>query len=177
MQRISTRNIAYYGLLIALNVILTRIGSIRIGGGGVEFIRIGFGGYPIIFTGIVFGPLAGAIVGAVGDIIGYSINPLGPYMPHFTVVAALTGVLPGIIVLMFKDKKSKINFWKLLLAVAVGQVITSVFLTPYFMKTLFKIPMITTVPGRIITQAIQIPLYAYVTKVLLDRLPAALSTN
>ncbi len=49
----STRNIAYYGLLIALNIVLTRVGSIRIGGGGVEIVRIGFGGYPVIFAGIV----------------------------------------------------------------------------------------------------------------------------
>lgn len=177
MQKISTRNIAYFGLLIALNVILTRLGSIRIGGGGVEIVRIGFGGYPIIFTGIIFGPLAGGIVGTVGDIIGYSINPIGPYMPHFSVIAALTGIIPGVIMAMFKDNKSKTNFWKLLLAIAVGQVITAIFLTPYVMKILFGVPLITTVPTRIVTQIIQIPLYVYVTKVLLSRLPAALGTN
>lgn len=177
MQKISTRNIAYYALLIALNVILTRIGSVRIGGGGVEIVRIGFGGYPIIFTGIFFGPLAGAIVGTVGDVIGYAVNPMGPYMPHFTVIAALTGILPGLIMLMFKDKKAKTNFWKLLLAIGVGQIVTSIVLTPYAMNMLFKIPLITTVPGRIITQAIQIPMYVYMTRVLLNRLPAALGTN
>ncbi len=52
-KKMSTRNIAYYGLLIALNIVLTRVGSIRIGGGGVEIVRIGFGGYPVIFAGIV----------------------------------------------------------------------------------------------------------------------------
>lgn len=177
MQRISTRNIAYYSILIALNIILTRVGSIRIGGGGVEFVRIGFGGYPIIFAGIIFGPLAGAIIGAIGDVIGYFINPIGAYMPHFTIVAALTGIIPGVVIRLFKDKKSKNSFWKLILAIGIGQIITSIFLTPYFLQTLFSVPMITTVPGRIITQIVQIPLYAYMTKVLLNRLNLVLDIS
>ena len=177
MQKKNTKNIAYFGLLIALNVVLTRVGSIRIGGGGTEIIRIGFGGYPVIFAGIVFGPLAGGVVGAIGDLIGMVVSPMGPYMPHFTLVAALTGIIPGLIMLMFKDSKSKTNFWKLLLAIAIGQIITSVFITPYFMERLFSVPMVTTVPGRAITQAIQIPLYAYITKVLLQRLPLVWEAN
>ncbi len=177
MQKSSTKNIAYFGLLIALNVILTRVGSIRIGGGGTEIVRIGFGGYPVIFAGIVFGPLAGGIVGAVGDLIGMIISPMGVYMPHFTLSAALTGIIPGLIMLIFKDSKAKTSFWKLLLAIAIGQITTSVFMVPYFMDRLFSIPMVTTVPGRAITQAIQIPLYAYITKTLLTRLPLLWETN
>lgn len=178
MQKISTKNIAYYGLLIALNIVLTRIGSIRVGGGGVEIVRIGFGGYPVIFAGVVFGPLAGGIVGAVGDVIGHFMSPMGPYMPHFTITAALTGVLPGLVMMFFKDKEeSKTSFWKLILAIGVGQVITSIFMVPYFMQTLFSVPMITTVPGRVIGQAVHIPLYAYVTKVLVNRLYLVLRTN
>ena len=98
-------------------------------------------------------------------------------MPHFTLSAALTGVIPGLIMLMFKDTKSITSFWKLLLAIAIGQITTSVFMTPYFMERLFSISMVTTVPGRAITQAIQVPLYAYITKVLLQRLPLLWETN
>lgn len=177
MRKISTKNIAYYSLLIALNIVLTRVGSIRIGGGGVEIVRIGFGGYPIILAGIVFGPLAGGIVGAVGDVIGYFVSPMGPYMPHFTMTAALTGIIPGLVMMMFKDQEAKSSFWKLTLAIALGQITTSIFLVPYFMQTLFSVPMITTVPGRVIGQAVHIPLYAYVTKVLVNRLSVVWNTN
>lgn len=128
MKKLSSKNIAYYALLIALNVVLTRVGSIRIGGGGTEIVRIGFGGFPIIFAGIVFGPLAGGIVGAVGDIIGMIISPMGPYMPHFTLSAALTGAIPGLIMMKCKDKECRTSFWKLLLAIGVGQVTTSILL-------------------------------------------------
>ncbi|NLW40260.1 MAG: folate family ECF transporter S component [Tissierellia bacterium] len=177
MRKLNAKNIAYYALLIALNVVLTRVGSIRIGGGGTELVRIGFGGFPIIFAGIVFGPVAGAIVGAVGDIIGMIVSPMGPYMPHFTLNAALTGVIPGLIMMRCKDKGCKTSFVNLLVAIAVGQVTTSIVLWAYFMKTLFGIPLVTILPGRIISQLVNIPLYAYMIKVILSRLPLAIDTK
>ncbi|MSS43183.1 folate family ECF transporter S component [Anaerosalibacter bizertensis] len=167
-RRLSTRNMVYYAILMALNVVLTRVGSIRIGGGGVELVRIGFGGYPIIFAGIAFGPLAGGIVGTIGDIVGHFMSPMGPYMPHFTMTAALTGIIPGIVMMLFKENKN--SFWKLLVAIGIGQVITSVLLVPYFMKTLFSVPLVTTIPGRAISQAVQIPLYAFITQTIQKRL-------
>lgn len=45
------------------------------------------------------------------------------------------------------------------------------------MKTLFSIPLVTILPGRVISQLVNIPLYAYMTKVLISRLPIALDTN
>lgn len=177
MKKITVKEITYYAMLIALNVILTRIGSIRIGGGGTEITRIGFGGYPIIFAGLVLGPIAGGIVGAIGDLVGMLMFPMGPFMPQFTIIAALTGIIPGLIMMMFKDEDSQTSTWKLFLAIGLGQIITSILLTPYFMQKLFDIPMILKVPERIITQAIQVPLYVYITKVLLNRLPMKLKTN
>lgn len=173
--KMSIKEMAYYAILIALNVVLTRVGSIRIGGGGVEIVRIGFGGYPIIFAGLVFGPLAGGIVGTIGDIIGHFASPMGPYMLHFTMTAALTGIIPGLIMMLFKEPKN--SFWKLTVAIGVGQIVTSIFLVPYFMKTLFSVPMITTVPGRVIGQAVHIPLYAFITREIQKRLSVIYAGN
>ncbi|MBZ2175710.1 folate family ECF transporter S component [Schnuerera sp. xch1] len=170
MRKIRMRNIAFYALLIALNVVLTRVASIRIGGGGTEIVRIGFGGLPVIFAGIIFGPLAGGIVGALGDIIGMIVSPMGPYMPHFTFTAALTGIIPGLVIRMFGEKISKTSFWKLVVAIGISQVITSIILIPLFMKILFSIPFAVTLPGRLIGQVVHIPLYAYMIKLLANRL-------
>jgi len=173
LRKFKTINLVYYGLLIGLNVILTRVGSIRIGSGGVEIIRIGFGGYPIIFAGIMFGPLAGGIVGALGDIIGMILYPMGPYMPHFTLSAALTGIIPGYIMRNCTSKECKTSFKRLLFAIGIGQIITSIILTPYFLNSLFGVPFFATLPSRLISQAINIPLYAYMTKILISRLYTA----
>lgn len=172
MKRLSTRNMVYLSILISLNIVLTRVASIRIGVGGAEIVRIGFGGFPIIFAGITMGPMAGGIVGAIGDIIGYNINPMGAYMPHFTLSAALTGIIPGLVLKPFKKEKETYTFWQLLLAIAIGQITTSIFMVPYFMQLLFKVPMVSTVPGRVIGQAIHVPLYAFMTAVIMKRIPS-----
>lgn len=168
MKKMATKEMVRLSILIALNIVLTRVGSIRVGGGGVEIVRIGFGGYPVIFAGIIFGPAAGGIVGAVGDVVGHFMSPMGPYMPHFTLTAALTGIIPGLVMRAFKEPK--MTFWKLALAIGAGQILTSVVLVPYFINIFFKVPMITIVPGRIIGQAVHIPLYAFVTQVIEKRL-------
>lgn len=175
MKRFSTREMVYISLLISLNIILTRIASIRIAVGGVEIAKLGFGGFPIIFAGITMGPFAGGIVGAIGDIIGYHITPVGGYMPHFTLSAALTGIIPGLMLSPFK--KGNYTFWQLSLAIGVGQIITSILMVPYFLEILFKVPRAITLPGRIIEQVISIPLYALITEIIMKRVPSALRTN
>jgi len=107
-MKISTKKIAYLSFLTALTIILTRILSIRIPIAGVEGVRIGFGSLPIIFAGIAFGPIAGGIVGALGDLLGYFIN------------------------------------------------------------TLFGVPFAVLMPPRLISQLINIPIYAYFIKTLLS---------
>ncbi|SDM08149.1 folate family ECF transporter S component [Halarsenatibacter silvermanii] len=164
-MKISTHRLVYAALLIALSIIFTRIFSLRIALGGAEGIRIGLGGLPIVFAGIAFGPLVGGIVGAVSDLIGFFINPMGPYMPHFTLTSFLTGFMPGIFICyFFAGRKS---FRNILITIAITQVITAVLMVPYFQNSLFGIPYIATVPSRVISQAGMIPLYAYLSRMLL----------
>ena len=177
MKKLNPRSIAYYALLIALNVILTRVGSFRIGGGGVELVRIGFGGFPVIFAGIIFGPFAGGIVGAIGDIVGMLINPMGEFLPHFTLNAALLGIIPGIVMLKCNDKKCMTSFWKLLLAISAGQIISSIIVWAYFMNILFGATMKAILPVRIASQLVNIPIYMYMTKILLNRIPVPIKNS
>ena len=170
--KFSTRKLAYMALLTALSIILTRILSLRIAIGGVEGIRIGFGGLPVIFAGIVFGPLAGGIVGAISDVMGYVINPMGAYMPHFTLTSFLTGFIPGLIVYYLAQEKK--TLWILALAIGVGQIISSIILVPIFLQNLFGVPLEATVIPRLIGQAINIPLYAYFIRLLLNYEPFSL---
>ena len=77
MGSYQTRRLVYLAIFVALAVIFTRILSFRFTIGGIEGIRIGLGALPIILSGLIFGPLAGGIVGALSDVLGYFINPLG----------------------------------------------------------------------------------------------------
>lgn len=164
MKYFTTRQLVYISILICLDIVLTRVASIRISIGGVEGIRLGFGALPIILAGVLFGPLAGGVVGALGDLLGYFINPIGAYMPHFTFTAAMTGVLPALI--LGRKRTGDFSTWHLMLAITFGQVITSVLMTPYFLQILFKLPMAVTLPSRIISQSILIPVYTMLTAML-----------
>lgn len=52
--------------------------------GEVEALRIGFDTFSIILIGFLFGPLAGASVGAVANLLGALISLTGAVMPRFT---------------------------------------------------------------------------------------------
>lgn len=82
-MKISTRKLVFLSLLTALGIVLTRFLSLRLPSFGVEGIRIGIGSLQMIFAGMVFGPIAGGLVGAVTDVVGFWISPMGAYMPHF----------------------------------------------------------------------------------------------
>ena len=163
--KIPTRRLVFLSFLTAMSIILTRLLSIRIPIGGVEGIRIGFGALPIIFAGILFGPLAGGIVGGLSDLLGYMINPMGAYMPHFTLTSFLTGFIPAFFFHYVFRKRA--DFIYLLIAIAIGQVLTSIILIPYFISSLFGLSMEVLLIPRLISQAFNIPIYAILLKTLL----------
>ena len=166
-MKISSHQITTMGLLIALSIILTRIASLRIAIGGVEGIRIGFGGLPIILGGLLFGPLSGGLVGAISDLLGYFINPMGVFMPHFTLTSALTGIIPALVLKL--SQKDEPNVLQLGIAIATGQIITSIILVPYFLHILFGLPWKVLILPRIISEPIQIFIYTYTINIILKR--------
>ncbi len=162
-----TKRLVYLSLLISLSIVLTRIASITIPFEGVITLRMGFGPLPVILAGILFGPYAGAVVGVLGDIIGFNLNPMGVYLPQFTLIAGLHGFLPPLILRFFRRSYTA---WPLLCAVAIPQIVTSLILTPYVLKTALGIPWIITMPSRLVSQIIIIPMYALLARKIIAAL-------
>ncbi|MBS4540117.1 folate family ECF transporter S component [Clostridium sp. D2Q-11] len=110
-SKINTRHLVAASLLTAISIILTRMFSLIIPIAGVQALRIGFGGIPVMISGILFGPIIGALTGTVADLIGFMLNPMGgPYFPGFTLSAALSGFIPGLFYHYIFKKDSKLNF-------------------------------------------------------------------
>ncbi|MCD6362897.1 MAG: folate family ECF transporter S component [Synergistetes bacterium] len=163
-----SRRLAILGFMIALSVVLSRFGSVRIAIGGVEGIRVGFGSFPLIFLGIFLGPVEGAIGGALADIIGYIISPMGPYMPHFTLTSALRGFIPGITVILFK----RFSFtWRVTVALIASTIVPEITLLPYFLYILFGIPWKVVLVSKLIGSGIQFPVYLLLFNILYRRIP------
>lgn len=81
-------------LLAAMSIILGKF--LQIPNPFMEIIRISFENLPLMMAGICFGPLVGAMTGAVADLVGcllygYAINPL------ITLGAATVGVVSGVV--------------------------------------------------------------------------------
>lgn len=160
----NAKTITISGFLIALNIVLSSI--IRIPG------VINFGGFPIIFGGIAFGPVIGGIVGAVGDVLSFMVRGggSGTFMPHFTLTSALTGIIPGIIVRVLKINFDRPSWWKVFFAILVGQVTTSVLMVPYFRNILFGHPLIVTMTNAASKQLFNIPFYSVIITILIRAL-------
>ena len=132
---------------------------------GSYTLKIGLGVLPVIVTAVLYGPLYGGTVGALTDLLQALIFPKGAYMPWFTVIGALFGVIPG----MFFVKGQKPTLKRIFVAVFSGQTVCSVVLNTLLLMWLYGSPW-QIVYARLINQAVMIPLYTalvyYVVKLM-----------
>lgn len=160
-MRLDVKKVVYLGFLIAVGVVLKLV---RL---NIPFLGLSFTGFPMILAGILFGPISGAIVGGLIDFLGFVFRPIGPFMPHFILTAALTGAIPGIVMLFFKGKS--LEFRHYFLAISIGQIITSVLLVPYFISLLFGVPFKIKFCQALVTQSYHIIFYSFIIKIIVDR--------
>ena len=90
-MRHSTKKLAVSALLIALDVILTRLLAIN-----TPVMKIGLGFAAVALCALLYGPWWAAVVAALADILGSTLFPTGAYFPGFTLTAACTGVSFGL---------------------------------------------------------------------------------
>ncbi|MBF7096891.1 folate family ECF transporter S component [Alkalibacter mobilis] len=109
--RFTTKTVVNIGLFTAISVVLKLLFEVYIPLAGFSSLRVNFTTVPIVMSGMIFGPVAGLITGAISDILCYVIKPGGPYFPGFTISSALTGWIPGMIFYLIRKYKNKdINF-------------------------------------------------------------------
>lgn len=136
-------------LLIALSVIASRFLSIN-----TPILRIGFGWLPVLLAGMLYGPSWGFIVGALADFIGATLFPFGAYFPGFTLSAGLSG---AILPLLLGRNRWKSPYWKLLVAVAVSEFVTSVVLNTYWLTIITGKTAFALLPVRGLNSAVMVP--------------------
>ena len=128
-KKFNTVTLVTLALLVAAEIILNRFLSIN-----AWNIKIGLSFIPVVVGAILYGPVAGAIVGALGDFIGAILFPIGAYFPGFTLTAALMGLVWG----FFLYKEQTIP--RILAAVGINQFILGLFLNTYWISVLYGSP-------------------------------------
>ncbi|MBQ7003842.1 MAG: folate family ECF transporter S component [Oscillospiraceae bacterium] len=62
----------------------------------VGFKKINFAFLAIAVIGMLFGPSVGFVAGLVCDLVGFMVHPSGSFLPIYTIVAGLQGMIYGI---------------------------------------------------------------------------------
>lgn len=118
----SLRRLCFAAILAAMSLVLGKF--LQIPHPFQEFIRISFENLPVLLAGLSMGPVVGALVGAVADLLGcvlygYSINPI------VTLGAASVGLVSGFLA-RYVVKKSLLA--KVTVSVSLAHLVGSVFI-------------------------------------------------
>ena len=156
MKKIPVTILAYAGVLVAMNILLSRVFTINLG----NSIRINFSAAPVFLSGIWFGPFIGGLTGIAADLMGCVISGYAPF-PLITVSTCLWGVLPGLMSGMLKKKKagtirdSIVSYLRVVLILGITMAITSQGITTFALSeaygTPFGILFFTRLPVTVIT--------------------------
>ena len=126
--KMSVKSISIIGILVAMEIILARF-SIH-----TWNLKIGFSFIPVVVAAIFYGPVTAGLVGAIGDIMGYILFPVGAYFPGFTLTAFVTGMIFGF---FLRKSQSVLN---VVLAVLCVQIFVSQFMSTYWISFLYGSP-------------------------------------
>lgn len=146
MKKINTRMVVIPGMLIAIQIVLSRFCSIS-----AWNIKIGFGFAPIAAAAILYGPVPAVAVGMLSDILGAVLFPIGPYFPGFTLTAGLTGLVYG---LLLHKGRSVIH---VLAAAAITQFILGLLLNTFWISVLYGSAFAPLMASRLVQCAILTP--------------------
>ena len=124
----------FLAMLTALSIILGKYLAIR----GGDVMRFSLENMPIIFAGVAFGPVAGAAVGLVADLVGcvmvgYTINPI------VTIGATVIGALSGMI-FRLTEKISIDNRLRLPITVAFAHIVGSIIIKTIGLAAYYDMP-------------------------------------
>ena len=162
MKKLSTKQITLVALFSTLMVILTQFFSIYIPFFGINGSRIGFGHIPLLLSGFLLGPLAGAATGAIGDIIGGIIFPTGgAYFPGFTLSAIVVGLIPGLLKKI--AGKRILKPWMVIATVLITEIISSVFMNTLWISMMSGTPFWASFAARAPLSAVKAAVYGFLT--------------
>ena len=125
--------LAVSAFLAALSIICGKYLALSLG----NVLRFSFENLPILLAGMMFGPVAGALVGAVADLVGclmvgYTINPL------VTLGAVCIGVLGG---LLFRLTRRLPLLWQTCLTVILAHLVASVIVKTFGLAAYYNMPL------------------------------------
>ena len=135
--------------LAAISIVCGKYLAIR----GGDVMRFSFENMPILMAGMLFGPIVGAVVGVVADLIGcvmvgYTINPV------VTAGAAVIGFVGGFVYHILDKIKRCPNGLKISLSVGTAHLIGSVVIKTVGLAAFYDMPLVVLMLWRLLNYLI-----------------------
>lgn len=135
-------------MLAAISIICGKYLAIR----GGDVMRFSLENMPIIFAGMVFGPIAGAVVGVVADfvgclMVGYTINPLVAL--GAASIGAISGAMPKLL-----KRAGLSDIWIKVITVGAAHIIGSIVIKTIGLAAYYSMPLHILMLWRILNYII-----------------------
>ncbi len=129
----SVYSLCMLAMLLALRVIVGIFANSTMAVFG-NMLKISINFLPIAVAAILFGPMGAALVGGLGDILSFFINPSsgGAYFPGFTLNGILTGLILGIFLY-----KNNVSLKTVLISWTINAVFVEVLLSGYWLYFIY----------------------------------------
>ena len=140
------RLLAVSAFLAALSIVCGKYLALSLG----NVMRFSFENLPIFLAGMMFGPITGALVGIVADLlgclmVGYAINPL------VTLGAACIGFFGG---LLFRAMRKLPLLWQTCITVIFTHLVASVIVKTYGLAQYYDMPFYILLLWRLLNYVI-----------------------
>lgn len=136
----STRSWVIMAMMTAVSIILSRFFKIE-----TDIARISLGYIPIILTGILLGPVQGAVVGLVADFLGAVLFSSLGWFPPLALTPLIIGLWSGIM----REFFLKNNFWLTVLIISAGSIVGRIIISSICLSYLQGTGFIATLAVRI----------------------------
>ncbi len=146
MKKLDVKTMAVCAALIAAAIVLSRFLSIN-----AWNLKIGFTFIPVFLAAYLYGPIGGALVGGVADLLGATLFPIGAYFPGFTLTCVLQGTVYG---LLLNKKQTPV---RILLAVGIVQLVLGLLLNTLWISILYGSSFEALLVTRVVQCLIIIP--------------------
>lgn len=144
-QKFTPKSIALMGILMGLQIVLTRFVSIQL-----PMVRIGFAFIAVVLMGMMFNPLIAGAGNALADFIGITLFPVtGGYFPGFTVSAFLTAAIYS----AFYYKK-EMTLKRIIIANVIVTVFINMIMNTYWLYLLMGPGVFAQIPLRVVSSLI-----------------------
>lgn len=144
-RRMATKKMVILALLSAVSIILSRFCVIYFS----DNLRLSFGNIPILIAGFIYGPIAGAMVGGVSDIIGSALLSGFGWYPPLTVTTVIIGVVAGSLRLLVLKK---VKFYRVGIVTIIANALATIGWSTVCLTWLYGTPIWTLL-------AIRLPFY------------------